>query len=286
VFFWGVLIVGLGLLKFISPGRSAVSLVNTLAGKMEKAFGHCSIKLVTLFNNVHWEIEIDDSINKDDWYLLIANHLCWLDIVLIMSLSIGRFPPPKFFLKKELIWLPFIGLGAWALDMPFMQRYSKQFLAKKPHLKGKDIESTRRSCEKFKTTPTTVVNFVEGSRCTPEKQQEKNSQFKYLLPAKAGGISFTLGAMGDQFTHILDTTIAYPQNQHRVMTDLFKGKLTKIVVKIQTKAISPNLIGDYENDEKYRQYFQTWLNQTWQTKDLILEEINNTDNHGRQRSKS
>jgi 1-acyl-sn-glycerol-3-phosphate acyltransferase len=273
VFFWGVLIIGLGLLKFVVRIQPAIGTMNILAGKMEKAFGLCSIKLIKLFNNIHWDIEIDDSINKEHWYLLIANHICWLDIVLIMSLSVGRFPPPKFFLKKELIWIPFIGLGAWALDMPFMQRYSKQFLQKKPQLKGKDIEATRESCRKFKQTPTTVVNFVEGSRCTPAKQQQKNSPFKHLLPAKAGGISFTLGAMGEQFTHLLDATIAYPQNTHSVMVDLLKGDLTQVVIKVQAKEISPSLIGNYADDEKYRQQFQAWLNNIWQEKDIVLEEI-------------
>jgi 1-acyl-sn-glycerol-3-phosphate acyltransferase len=201
-----------------------------------------------------------------------------MDIVLIMSLSVGRFPPPKFFLKKELIWVPFIGLGAWALDMPFMQRYSKQFLQKNPHLKGKDIEATRRSCEKFRTTPTTVVNFVEGSRCTPEKQKEKNSPFRHLLPAKAGGISFTLAAMGEQFTHVLDTTIAYPGHSSNVMLDLLMGRLRRVVINVRAEEISPNLIGDYMNDKIYRQHIQAWLNDTWQAKDDTLDTIKTAAN--------
>lgn len=275
VSFWGVAIISLGLLKLILPFTHLTAPINALAGKMEKAFGFCSLNLIKLFNTVQLDVYIDEQVDKESWYLLIANHSCWLDIILIMSLSVGRFPPPKFFLKKELIWVPFIGLGAWALDMPFMQRYSKQFLKRHPHLTGKDVESTRQSCEKFKTTPTTVVNFVEGSRCTPEKQKQKNSPFKHLLPAKAGGISFTFGAMGEQFTHILDTTIAYPDNTHNVMLDLLKGKLTKIVVRVDAKEVTPMLIGDYTNDEAYRHYVQTWLNDIWKEKDIVLDDIQN-----------
>lgn len=90
----------------------------------------------------------------------------------------------KFFLKKELIWVPFLGLAWWALDFPFMKRYSRKFLAANPHLAGKDLESTKKACEKFKHTPVSVMNFVEGTRFTPEKHQRKNSPYAHLLPPR------------------------------------------------------------------------------------------------------
>ena len=267
---WGIVIISLGFLKVLIPIPALQGLINTTTGKMEKAFGVCSVFLINFFNKVDWDIELDQSLSNENWYLLISNHMSWLDIILIMHLSVGRFPPPKFFLKKELIWVPFVGLGAWALDMPFMQRYSRSFLEKNPHLKGKDVEATRKSCSKFRTIPTTVVNFVEGSRCTPEKQQEKNSQFTHLLPPKAGGIAFTLSAMGEQFTHVLDATITYPQNRGNVMHDLLCGNLKQVIIRIEAKPVSSDLVGDYFNDEDFRERFQLWLNETWREKDQKL----------------
>ncbi len=50
-----------------------------------------------------------------------------------------------------------------------MRRYSRSYLIRHPERRGKDVETTRRSCEKFRAHPTTIVNFVEGSRFTEEK---------------------------------------------------------------------------------------------------------------------
>lgn len=75
-----------------------------------------------------------------------------------------RIPMPKFFLKQQLLYVPFIGMACWALDMPFMRRYSREYLLRHPHKRGQDLATTRRSCEKFRAVPTTVVNYVEGTR--------------------------------------------------------------------------------------------------------------------------
>jgi 1-acyl-sn-glycerol-3-phosphate acyltransferase len=205
--------------------------------------------------------------------LIVANHLSYLDIILLIEFAHGRIPPPKFFLKKELIWLPFVGLGAWALDMPFMRRYSQAFIAKNPHLRGKDIETTRKSCEKFKSQPTTVINFVEGTRFTDEKHQQKNSPFECLLPPKAGGIAFTLAAMGELFTNILDVSIAYPQNRRHPMFEMLSGQMTHIVIDVRVLEVNDDVIGDYFNNNNFKQRFQQWLNDLWHTKDQRLKQL-------------
>jgi 1-acyl-sn-glycerol-3-phosphate acyltransferase len=110
-----------------------------------------------------------------------------------------RTPFFKFFLKKELIWVPFLGLAWWALDYPFMKRYSKAFLAKHPELAGKDLEITKQACELFKRQPVTVVNYLEGTRYTAAKSAQQQSPFKHLLKPKAGGVAFVLAAMGSSW---------------------------------------------------------------------------------------
>ena len=104
----------------------------------------------------------------------------------------------KFFLKKELIWVPILGIAWWALDFPFMKRYSAAVLKKRPHLRGKDIEITRQACKKFKSLPVSIMNFVEGTRFTREKHDKQKSPFTHLLKPKAGGIGFVLSTMGEQ----------------------------------------------------------------------------------------
>lgn len=248
--------------------------------RLYSAFAILSVALIKIFNRIEITIDIDKALSKQKWYLITANHISYLDIILLIDFCAPRIPPPKFFLKKELIWLPFVGLCAWAMDMPFMRRYSKAFLAKNPHLKGKDIETTRKSCEKFVDTPTTVINFVEGTRYTPEKHQKSASTFSHLLRPKAGGIAFTLAAMGELFSNILDITIAYPKTKHPMM-DMLSGCMTTIVIEVKTLKVNNELIGDYFENEHFRDKFQIWLNQLWKRKNerlaLLMQNQTKTD---------
>src|SRR5690606_5142543 len=69
---------------------------------------------------------------------------------------------------------------------------------------------TQRACEKFKTTPVAVFNFLEGTRLTPEKHAEQQSPYRYLLRPKSGGIASVLDAPGEQLRSLLDSTIHSP----------------------------------------------------------------------------
>ena len=271
--FWALLIIALGFVKLVLPFNAVGKLLNPVMNQFSLCFGVVSVGLIKLTNRVEWDYTIQGELKKDCWYLMMPNHLSWLDIILLFDFASGKMPAPKFFLKKELIWLPFVGLGAWALDMPFMQRYSRAFLEKYPHLKGKDIETTRKSCEKFKDTPTTVINFVEGSRFTDEKHQQRNSAFKHLLPPKAGGVAFTLAAMGELFTNILNVTILYPNNSESPMMDMLSGRLNKVVIHVDVLPVTKDVIGDYFNDENFKARFQTWLNDLWKSKDKLIGQL-------------
>lgn len=268
---WGILVTPLGIIKLLLP-FNAVHRITALAGRgCYRGWTHCNTALINLFNNVNWQISGADKLDPESWYLLISNHRSWLDIPVVSSVACRRIPEPKFFLKDELKWLPFLGTGCWALDMPFMKRYSAAQLAKRPELRGKDIETTRLSCRKFKTVPTTIINFVEGTRFTEAKRADKGSPFANLLPPKAGGIAFTLASMGEQFNAILDFTLLYPDNPHHAAMDMLMGKLKRVVVQVDTLPVDQQVIGDYFNDELFRQRFQLWLNQRWQQKELLIQ---------------
>jgi len=223
-----------------------------------------------LINPIHWDVRGLEALERNNWYLVLSNHQSWTDILVLQRIFHRRIPMLKFFLKKELIWVPVIGLAWWALDFPFMKRYSKAFLKKHPHLKGKDIEITRKACEKFRTLPVSVMNFVEGTRFTTEKHQRQQSPYTHLLRPKSGGIAFVLTAMGDQMNQILDVTIAYPQGAKSFWAYLC-GEVREIRVWVESRPISPELIGDYVNDTDFRTRFQAELNRFWTEKDQRLE---------------
>jgi 1-acyl-sn-glycerol-3-phosphate acyltransferase len=117
-----------------------------------------------LFNGVRWDVRGLENLDPKGWYMVVANHQSWVDILVLQTIFYRKIPFLKFFLKKELFWFPLLGQAWWALDFPFMKRYSRHFLKKNPHLIGKDLEITKRACDKFRNIPVSVMNFVEGSK--------------------------------------------------------------------------------------------------------------------------
>ncbi|WP_052284160.1 acyltransferase [Kluyvera genomosp. 1] len=220
-----------------------------------------------------WDIQGLDTLNKKNWYLLICNHHSWADIVVLCVIFRNHIPMNKYFLKQQLAWVPFMGLACWALDMPFMRRYSRSYLIRHPERRGKDVETTRRSCEKFRVHPTTIVNFVEGSRFTPEKRLQTRSPYNNLLPPKAAGIAMALNVLGSQFDKLLDVTLCYPENDKTPFFDMLSGKLTRIVVRVNLRPIDPELHGDYVGDKNFKRRFQLWLNALWEEKDQQIKTI-------------
>ncbi|MBU3021986.1 acyltransferase [Aestuariibacter sp. A3R04] len=220
------------------------------------------------------------SLEPSDWYLVIANHQSWVDILVLQRIFNRRIPFLKFFLKQELIWVPFLGLAWWALDFPFMRRYSKSFLAKNPHLKGKDMETTRKACEKFKSKPVSIMNFVEGTRFTPDKHARQASPFTHLLKPKAGGMAFVLSAMGDQLHKLIDVTIDYP-NGVPSFWDFTCGKVKEVRVQVSVAPIKDiieeGVFNDtYFSDPMQKARFQQWLNARWKVKDAQLNAMNSS----------
>jgi 1-acyl-sn-glycerol-3-phosphate acyltransferase len=116
-----------------------------------------------------WDVQGLEGLDPRGWYLVSPNHQSWVDILVLQRIFHRRIPFLKFFLKQELIWVPVIGLAWWALDFPFMKR------GKGSGARGSDLATTRKACEKFKRIPTSVINFVEGTRFTPAKHLEQKS---------------------------------------------------------------------------------------------------------------
>lgn len=225
-----------------------------------------------LFSRTKIKVENVPSLSTRQWYMVIANHQSWVDILILQRVLDGQVPFLKFFLKQQLIFVPIIGLVWWALDFPFMKRYSKALLAKKPHLKGKDITSTQKSCEKFQLKPVSVVNFVEGTRFTKQKNQAQGNPYASLLRPRAGGLAFALNAMSGRLNQLVDVTISYP---HGVPSfwDFISGGVEQVNVAVLVEDIPNNLLGNYEDDADYRNAFQQWLNMKWNDKQALLDRL-------------
>ena len=228
--------------------------------------------LFDVFTRIRWQVEGLDGLRRDGNYLVLCNHQSWVDIPVLQKVFNRRIPFLRFFLKSQLIWVPLLGPAWWALDFPFMKRYSKETLIRHPELQGKDREATRRACEKFRHMPVSVMNFVEGTRFTPAKHDAQSSPYRHLLRPKAGGLAFVLDAMGEALHAILDVTIVYPQGRPTMM-DLIAGRVRDIRVYVRELPIDAALVGSYDEDTAFRGRVKLWVNTLWSEKDARAERM-------------
>lgn len=268
--FWMVPLFGAGILKFLLPVPALRKMFNVAVTFVCNTWNQWNNFIIDLTQDIVWDVEGHENLKKDDSYLVLSNHQTWNDIIVLEKIFINKIPFLKFFIKQELVWIPVLGFSWWALDYPFMKRYSKEFLKKNPHLKGKDLEATRMACEKFKDMPVSVMNFVEGTRFTREKHKKQQSPFRHLLRPKAGGTALVLDALGRQLQTILNVTIYYPQGP-KTLWQFFCGEVNRVVVRIEKIPISSDVLGDYFNDPAFRDWFQKWINDLWSQKDGFLD---------------
>jgi 1-acyl-sn-glycerol-3-phosphate acyltransferase len=222
---------------------------------------------ITAVSPARWDVQGTDGLKLDGWYLVSANHQSWVDIVVLQRVLHRRAPFLKFFLKQELIWVPIIGLAWWALDFPFMKR------GKGRGARQNDLRTTREACEKFKRTPTSVINFVEGTRFTPAKHAKQESPYRHLLTPKIGGLGIALATMGEQFEAMLDVTIVYPHGTP-TFWDLLCGRVDAVIVRVQQRAIPADLLGsDPITDKAYRKRLSAWTDQQWREKDQLIDDL-------------
>jgi len=277
--FWFVPILLLAIVKLLLP----VAVVRRAVTRALMAMGEHWISFNSLFMRTTGRVKIESNglagLRRDGWYLVVSNHQTWVDIVVLQAVFNRKMPFLKFFIKQELIWFPLLGFAWWAMDMPFMKRYSPSYLAKNPQMKGKDLETTRRACEKFRDAPTSILNFVEGTRFTEEKRTVRKSPYDNLLQPRAGGFAVSLSSMGELFTSVVDVTLTYPVRASSFW-DMCCGEHVHVIVDVRERELEPWLVeGDYQADRDFRRKMHAWLGEVWSEKDMIIAKTR--ESHGR-----
>ncbi len=216
--------------------------------------------------NRGWNVSGAEGLRRDEWYLVASNHQSWVDILVLQKVFAGRVPMLKFFLKRQLIYVPVIGLAWWALDFPFMQRKGGMSSAA-------DLERARRACEKFRLVPTSVINFLEGTRFSPHKHGAQRSPYRHLLKPRSGGLATALATLGERCHRLLDVTIVYPHGAPKFW-HLLSGRVDDVIVRVRQREIPVELVrGDYANDPQFRTRMQDWVNALWEEKDRLIEQL-------------
>ena len=271
--FWAVLLFPLTLVKLLLPVQGIRRALGRALAWIAEGWISCNKAWMDLVQRTRWHVSGGQGLRKDASYLITSNHQSWVDILVLQYQLNRRIPLMRFFLKKELLLVPVMGLAWWALDFPFMKRYSKAYLARHPEKRGKDLETTRRACAKFRQIPVAITNFLEGTRFTPAGHQAQQSPFQHLLKPRAGGIAFVIDAMGEQLKTLVNVTIHYPDGRPSFW-DLLCGRMRQVVVRLEEIQIPRQFLGrNYEQDPAYRAEFQRWVNQLWQRKDALLGQL-------------
>ena len=254
------------LMKLLVPAKVVRRVCDRLMNALASGWVGVNNAWIGAVSPQPWDVQGVDQLHERGWYLVSSNHQSWVDILVLQRIFHGHIPFLKFFLKQELIWVPVIGLAWWALDFPFMKR------GKGSGARQNDLKTTREACEKFKLIPTTVINFVEGTRFTPAKKAAQQSPYRHLLKPKIGGLGIALAAMGEQFEALLDVTIVYPQGTP-IFWHLLCGQIDAVTVRVQQREIPAEVLGgDPIGDKAYRQRIGAWVDEQWSDKDRLIDE--------------
>jgi 1-acyl-sn-glycerol-3-phosphate acyltransferase len=278
ILLWVPVLLLVSFIKLLLPFRQVRLLIDPLLLRIAEAWIAGNSGWMRLTQQMDWSVTGIENLSPRQWYLVVCNHQSWVDILVLQHVLNRRIPLLKFFLKKELIWVPIMGLAWWALEFPFMRRHSEAYLKKHPEARGKDAATTRAACEKYALVPTSVMNFLEGTRRTPAKQLRQQSPYRHLLKPKAGGVTMALDAMGDKFRAVLDVTIAYPDGAPTYMHFL-QGRVPRVVVYARTLPVpQANTQNDHAPEQALRETCQQWVNQLWTDKDALIAQILSENN--------
>ena len=260
-------------LKLLAPTPGIRDRLSRGMAALAQGWGVSNVWLGDTLLGIRWDIRISAELKRDAQYLICSNHQTWNDIYVLLKTFGHKAPFFRFFLKKQLIWVPILGPVWWGLDYPFMNRYSREHLQKNPDLRVRDMEITRKACEKYARIPVSILNFLEGTRFTQEKHDRQLSPYRYLLKPKAGGFAFALNAMGERLSSLLDVTIVYPEGA-KSFWDFLTGRVHRVIVDVRALRIPSEFFqGNYETDVEFHRLINTWVANLWEEKDRRIEQL-------------
>lgn len=271
---FGVFIYIIAFFKYLIPIRVWQKKCNHTLNHIPVLWTDANVFFTRMFTRLDVTLIGAENLSKNDWYLMTANHRSWTDVMILYRVFSHRIPVLKFFMKAPLLWVPIFGVACWLAGFPFMKRYTKEKIAVKPHLKGKDVIATKKLCSRFRedNMPMSIISFAEGTRYTSEKAKRQHTPFKNLLKPRAGALAYTLMALDACIDKFLNVTIVYPTGKYQFW-DYVCGRVKRVVIKVECITLDSSLKGNYEEDPHYRVHFQQWLNVLWERKDKEIDEL-------------
>ena len=248
--FWIPALIVLALLKAVVRQPAILSFMDAIVDRIYRAavwFDHFWLtRVLKIKLDVHGDVPSDRLSNC----IVISNHRSWFDILLLQSLVVRKGPLLMFLIKQELIYVPVVGWICMALNFPRLNR------GKSEHGRDRDYASVASASQR----PGALMNFIEGTRFTPEKHDQQGSEYRHLLKPRSGGFRVMLQNL--PAAPIFDFTLVYP-----------KDGLT----------FWQCLNGEHLNYRIYINMFEAgevpqepteWLAKRWQEKDQLLANRN------------
>jgi 1-acyl-sn-glycerol-3-phosphate acyltransferase len=265
----------LALGKVLARSDAGLNRVRRVLAGLAEAWISINHRIFELMRLTTWDIEVPADLKTDGCYLVCSNHQSWVDIVVLQRAFNRRMPFFRFFLKSSLIWVPFLGIAWWALDMPFMKRVSSEQIKRRPDLKGRDLEAARIACEKFRDIPVAMMNFPEGTRFSEEKRDRGAGAFRNLLEPRIGGIGQVFYALAEPLDALVDVTIVYPADGGTGTAPTFwhfvSGQVPRVVVRAVVRNVPETLLGrNFRTDRAFRAELERWVSQLWLEKDEFI----------------
>ena len=252
----------LGILRSMLPRQHRIA-VGSAMFRMVDGWVCCTRKMADQLGLARIDAEAADAagapaLRQDGWYLVVGNHQSWVDILVLVFALNGRIPQFKFFTKRQLVWVPFIGVALRLLGFPAVRRYSRERLRAEPALRERDREVVRKACADFRERPTSVLNFVEGTRFTAAKRAAQQSPYRTLLKPKVGGFAMVLEHLGDKLDAVVDVTIVYDTPTAPGFWDFLCGRGTQVRLRVRTLTPPAQAL------------CRDWLDDLWAEKDAYL----------------
>lgn len=275
---WGVPVLLLGIVKFVvhftAPRSRLRSRVIVALSRLAEQWVATNDRIFDSLLPTRWDVHVDfDALPADGRYLIISNHASWVDIFVVARVFHRRTPFIRFFLKRQLIWFPIVGQACWALEFPFMRRYSADYLQRHPEQRGRDLETARRACQRYRHVPVSILAFLEGTRFSYEKRADQESPYRRLLRPRVGAISFVLASLGDQLNAVFDVTLAYPGGDVTFWQFVSGGVDT---IKVRARRLSvPQEFLDAATTEPgpARDRLKSWIDSIWRDKDALIDQL-------------
>lgn len=204
-----------------------------------------------------------DDVPKGESVLLVSNHQQMPDIPAIMKLAKtkDRLGDLKFFVKKQLKWVPGMGWGMQFLDCLFIDRDW-----------ASDREKIRRTFARLvdDEVPVYLVSFVEGTRLTLPKleaaqlyaRQNGLREPRQTLVPRSKGFAASIAGLRNHIDAVYDLTIAY-EGGVPSLWQFIKGMVERVHMHVRRFPIAE--LPDSAEE------LRGWLFSRFEEKDNLLE---------------